>query len=141
VAAAKPAPAANRRPAADPEAEANAKEGRKFFQAGVAAAKRGDWSAAEDDFSVARERFRSAKMPNDAETAASNARLAGNNRLRQAAGGTASKPAGKQVAGNKPSKEDCENVGIINLAIVQDKDPQHKAGLIRDRDRLKARCK
>lgn len=58
--ASKPATAAapnSRR--AEPEAEAAAREARKFFQAGLAAAKRGDWSAAEDAFSVARERFHS----------------------------------------------------------------------------------
>jgi hypothetical protein len=82
---------------ADPEAEANAKEGRKFFQAGVAAAKRGDWSAAEDDFSVARERFRSAKMPDSAATADSNARLAGEKRLHPAA------PAPRVAHTNKPT--------------------------------------
>jgi len=109
---------------ADPEAEANAKEARKFFQAGLAAAKRGDWSAAEDDFSVARERFRSANMPNDAQTAADNARLAGNRRLRAdaaRANGTG-KPAAKTVANtNKPSKEQCEQLEqyIIDRQISQ----------------------
>lgn len=103
---------------ADPEAEANAKEARKFFQAGMAAAKRGDWSAAEDAFSVARERFRSAKMPNDAQTAADNATAAGNNRLRQAAAranGTSNPapkaaPANSVAHANKRSKEQCEQL-------------------------------
>jgi hypothetical protein len=149
VAPAKPTTAAAIPNGADPEAVANAKEARKFFQAGMAAAKRGDWSAAEDNFSVARERFRSAKMPNDAETAAGNARTAGNNRLRQAAVRADAKPnaAGKQAAvgkqaGTKPSKEECERVGYINIAIVdRATTPQQRAGLIRDRDRLKARCR
>jgi hypothetical protein len=119
VAPSKPATAAAAPtgPRADPEAEANAKEARKFFQAGLAAAKRGDWSAAEDDFSVARERFRSANMPNDAQTAADNARIAGNRRLRADAArfnGTpkaAAKPAAKT---NNLSKEQCEQLeGII----------------------------
>lgn len=100
--------------AADPEAEANAKEARKFFQAGLAAAKRGDWSAAEDAFSVAKERFRSANMPNNAQTAADNARIAGNRRLRAdaaRANGTL-KPGAKPVANTKKlSKEQCEQLG------------------------------
>lgn len=126
-------PTNGRRAGADPEAEANAKEGRRFFQDGMAAGKRGDWSAAEDDFSVARERFRSANMPNDAETAASNGRLARENRFHPTA-------RAKQTAG-KWSKEDCEQIGNINLLIVNSKDPQQRKGLQRDRDRLKARCK
>lgn len=125
-----------RRSGADPEVEANAKEGRKFFQLGVAAAKKGDWSAAEDHFSVAKERFRSAKMPNDAETAASNARLAERKRLAPRV--VDAKP---KTAETKWSKERCEHVGNINLAIVQDKDPQHKKALEKERDRLKPFCK
>lgn len=108
----------------DPEAEANAKEARKSFQAGLAAAKRGDWSAAEDAFSVARERFRSAKMPNEAQTAADNATAAGNNRLRQAAARAngASTPAPKAATNaNKRSKEQCEQIEryIIDRQIEQ----------------------
>jgi hypothetical protein len=109
---------------ADPEAEANAKEARKFFQDGLAAAKRGDWSAAEDAFSVAKERFRSANMPNDAQTAADNARIAGNRRLRAdaaRANGTP-KPAIKTASNTKKlSKEQCEQLEqyIIDRQISQ----------------------
>jgi hypothetical protein len=136
VAPAKPATAAAApgRRSADPEAEANAKEARKFFAAGMAAGKRGDWSAAEDDFSVARERFRSANMPNDAETAASNGRLARERRFHPTTAGT------KQTAG-KWSKEDCEQIGNINLLIVRSKDPQFRATQAKNRDELRKRCK
>ncbi|MBR0931597.1 hypothetical protein JQ561_33730 [Bradyrhizobium diazoefficiens] len=108
---------------ADPEAEANAKEARKFFQSGLAAYKRGDWSAAEDDFSVAKERFRSAGMHNDSQSAANNARLAGDKRLRAAAARTSGpKPAPKTAANaNKRSKEQCEQLEqfIIDRQIGQ----------------------
>jgi hypothetical protein len=103
---------------ADPEVEANAKEGRKFFQAGMAAAKRGDWSAAEDDFSVARERFRSAKMPDSAETAANNSRLAREKRFH---------PEAKVAHANKRSKEQCEQLNgyiIGRMAPLDDSDPR-----------------
>jgi hypothetical protein len=105
VAPAKPATAAAtpKRPGADPEVEANAKEGRKFFQAGMAAAKRGDWSAAEDDFSVATQRFRSAKMPDSAETAASNGRLAREKRFHPTA-------KVKVAHTKKYTKEQCEQL-------------------------------
>jgi hypothetical protein len=103
VATLKPATAATTPKGADPEVEANAKEGRKFFQAGMAAAKRGDWSAAEDDFSVARERFRSAKMPDNATTADSNARMAGEKRLHPTA-------KVKVAHTKKYTKEQCEQL-------------------------------
>lgn len=97
---------------------------------------------------MARERFRSANMPNDAQTAADNARIAGNRRLRADAARangtsrTTSKTVRKQAAGSKPSKEECERVGYINIAIVdRAATPQQRADLIRDRDRLNAYCK
>lgn len=104
AATASPAPTApSARPIAlqasntDPEVEANVKEGKTFFDIGVAAAKRGDWSAAEDSFSVAAARFRTAKRWDNAEKAASNARLAERKRLhpipkQTAVGGTTAKP-------------------------------------------------
>lgn len=87
-------------------------------------------------------------MPNDAQTAADNARLAGERRLRADAARangalrTTPKNVGKQAAGSKPGKEECERVGYINIAIVdRAATPQQRAELIRDRDRLKAICK
>ncbi|MDA9415487.1 hypothetical protein XI04_20280 [Bradyrhizobium sp. CCBAU 11430] len=124
-----PAKPAAGRPAADPAAEADAREARRSFQAGLAAAKRRDWSAAEGAFSVARERFRSAKMPNEAQTAADNATVAGNNRLRQSAArlngttGPAPKatPSNSGTHANKRSKEQCEQIEryIIDRQIEQ----------------------
>ena len=117
---------------ADPEVEANATEGRKYFQLGVAAAKKGDWSAAEDDFSVAKERFRSAKMPNDAETAASNARLAERKRLH---------PTTRAAHANKRSKEQCEKLNsyiVNNMMRSDDNDPRKQ--LSRDHKKLAKEC-